>query len=131
MKTRLHVQFLLVVFAVALFAGSASGFWPFPKPWKWSSQGVTFAPQKVGDVVSPTVITLTNTGSNPLAVKIHGVDGPFGAQMNGSDGYVLGPKSDVAFHIEFHPPSIGKFPGSLQVDVSGTIETIPLYGEGK
>ncbi|HTV60330.1 MAG TPA: choice-of-anchor D domain-containing protein [Verrucomicrobiae bacterium] len=93
---------------------------------------ISFAPQSVGTASAPTSVTLTNTGSAPVAIGTIGVSGTNAQDFSEStncSGSVASGKSCV-IQVTFAPTAPGSRTAMLSVAdaAAGSPQTVPLTG---
>ena len=96
-------------------------------PWITISPGpLTFPSQTIGTVSSAQTLTVTNTGTTPLAIDSISISGDF-LQTN-TCGASLAPSGACAVMLTFGPTAAGDRKGNLTVTTSGVPVTVPVAG---
>jgi Abnormal spindle-like microcephaly-assoc'd, ASPM-SPD-2-Hydin len=95
-----------------------------------SAANLSFGGQAVGTTSSSQTVTLSNTGSAPLAISSIAVNGDF-AQIN-SCGTTLAAGANCSMVVTFTPTATGTRQGALTVtdNASGSPQTVSLSGTG-
>jgi hypothetical protein len=110
-----------------------SGFVPGPYA-TLSPNPVAFASQNVGAIGAPTAVTLTNTGTLPLAtvgISISGAD-PLAFSQTNACPATLQPTNSCSISVTFTPPGGGPYSASLTVtdNAFNSPQSVPLSGAG-
>ncbi len=99
--------------------------------------GVTFSPaslsfgnQVAGTVSAPQTVTITNTGTSPLAITNIGTPSTFPNIQNCPSS--LASMASCTVSVSFAPNAVGSTSGTLQVfdNAAGSPQFISLYGSG-
>jgi hypothetical protein len=121
----------LILLGIQLACGGGGGASPMPTPSaKLSATSVTFGPQAFGTTSAPKSVTLSNSGTAPLAISSISANGDF-AQSNNC-GTSLAAGSNCKIDITFSPTAAGTRTGTLSVtdNALGSPRTASLSGTG-
>lgn len=103
---------------------------PYPIATLSPAWGLTFAPQRIGTKSSPQTVTLTNTGSAPLAITSIVASAGFGQNNNCGSSLSLG--ASCTINVIFRPGTTGTVPGTVTItdNATGSPQTVSLAGVG-
>jgi hypothetical protein len=96
-----------------------------------SPTSLTFAKQATGTISPAKNITLTNTGTIPLAISSVAISGDFAASAN-TCGTTLAVGKKCAVSVTFAPTQLGPLAGALTItdNADNSPQSVPLSGTG-